>query len=527
MKTTVYSHLGTSLDGGFKEKRWDRWRPNVGIGISDEIEVHTLVLLHGAKHKALAEQVAEDAMQAANRLSFQVRLKEVEMDPFDLPSTFLMMCKLRDEEVFDPEARYLLNLSTGTHMMQLACFKMIESGRWPGILAQCGPGEGIKSRIQLIDLSMKAYDPVMQRYRAENLHGEESLKQGIITQNEAFNQMVSKLQRVVTRTRSSILLTGPTGAGKTAMARRLFAVKQQKGLVQGELVEVNCATLRGDTVMSTLFGHKKGAFTGANDTRDGLLKRADNGVLFLDEIGTLSLAEQAMLLHALEYGVFTPLGSDRSVSSDFQLIAGTNENLPDLVRRGLFRADLLARIDTWSFTLPGLKDRREDIEPNLHYELDKAGDAHDVRYRFDERAKKEYLAFACSAPATWSGNFRDLASSVERMTTLCDDGVIDLDVVSDEIRYLERLWAVGSAQDSRGLGDVDLIAKVLPSAEMNALDRAQLNAVLELCVDAKSYADLGRKIFGGGGGSNPSQRIRNFLKGYGLTLEGIKADLVE
>lgn len=525
MKTVMYSHLGTSLDSGLKDKRWDRWRPNVGIGISDEFEVNTLVLLHNAKHRVLAEQVAADAVQVADRPSFEVRLKEVEMDPFDLPSTFLMMCKLRDEEVFDSDTQYLLNLSTGTHMMQLACFKMIESGRWPGILAQCGPGEGIKSRIQLIDLSMKAYDPVMQRYRAENLLGEESLKQGIITQNEAFNQMVSKLQRVVTRTRSSILLTGPTGAGKTAMARRLFAVKQQKGLVQGELVEVNCATLRGDTVMSTLFGHKKGAFTGANDTRDGLLKQAHNGVLFLDEIGTLSLAEQAMLLHAVEYGVFTPLGSDRAVKSEFQLIAGTNENLAALVAQGRFRADLLARIDTWSFALPGLKDRREDIEPNLRYELDRAGEAHDVRYRFEVDAQRAYLSFASSPEATWTGNFRDLASSVERMTTLSDNGLIDQVVVEDEIRHLKRLWAIEGDILTTTHPSADLVSVVMPGAMLNALDVAQLNLVLGLCVEAKSYADLGRKIFGDAGGNNPSQRIRNFLKGYGLSLEGIKADL--
>lgn len=525
MKTVMYSHLGTSLDAGAKEKRWDRWRPNVGIGAADELEVNTLVLLHTAKHKELAELVAADAIQLANRPSFEVRLKEVEMQAFNLPSTFLMMCKLRDEEVFDPDTRYLLNLSTGTHMMQLSCFKMIESGRWPGMLAQCGRGEGIKSRIELIDLNMRAYDSVMQRYRSEELHGEESLKQGIITRNEPFNQMVSKLQKVVTRTRSSILLTGPTGSGKTAMARRLFAAKQSKGIVQGELVEVNCATLRGDTVMSTLFGHKKGAFTGANDTRDGLLKQAHNGVLFLDEIGTLSLAEQAMLLHAVEYGVFTPLGSDKAVKSEFQLIAGTNENLADLVSQGRFRADLLARIDTWSFALPGLKDRREDIEPNLRYELDRSGEAHDIRYRFEDKAQRAYLSFAISPEAIWAGNFRDLASSVERMTTLSDSGLIDQEVVDDEIRHLRRLWAIESNPPAVMHPDADLVSVVMPGAMLNALDVAQLNLVLGLCVEAKSYADLGRKIFGDAGGSNPSQRIRNFLKGYGLSLEGIKANL--
>ena len=111
------------------------------------------------------------------------------------------------------------------------------------------------------------------------------------------------------------------------------------------MVSVNCATFRGDNAMSTLFGHKKGAYTGAVTDRTGLLKAADKGTLFLDEIGELGLEEQAMLLRALEEKVFLPLGSDKEVQSDFQLIAGTNRDLQDAVRQGVFREALLARIN--------------------------------------------------------------------------------------------------------------------------------------------------------------------------------------
>ena len=140
-------------------------------------------------------------------------------------------------------------------------------------------------------------------------------------------------------------------------------MRQAAHRVSGRLVEVNCATLRGDGAMSTLFGHVKGAFTGAAKDRPGLLRSADKGVLFLDEIGELGLDEQAMLLRALEEGTFLPLGSDRSVTSDFQLLAGTNRDLAAAVRDGDFREDLLARIDLWSFELPSLADRLEDLEP--------------------------------------------------------------------------------------------------------------------------------------------------------------------
>ena len=120
--------------------------------------------------------------------------------------------------------------------------------------------------------------------------------------------------------------------------------------------------------MSTLFGHIKGAFTGATIARPGLLKAADQGLLFLDEIGELGLDEQAMLLRAVEDKRFLPVEADREAHSDFQLIVGTNRDLQLEVGRGAFREDLLARINLWTFRLAGLVERHEDIAPNLDYE---------------------------------------------------------------------------------------------------------------------------------------------------------------
>src|SRR4030095_5687640 len=150
----------------------------------------------------------------------------------------------------------------------------------------------------------------------------------------------------------------------------IYELKRARHQVEGGFVEVNCATIRGDAAMSALFGHVKGAFTGAINSRPGLLRAADGGILFLDEIGELGPDEQAMLLRALEEKVFLPMGSDREVKGDFQLVAGTNRDLVALVRAGKFREDLLARINLWTFHLPGLRDRPEDIEPNLNYELE-------------------------------------------------------------------------------------------------------------------------------------------------------------
>jgi transcriptional regulatory protein RtcR len=134
--------------------------------------------------------------------------------------------------------------------------------------------------------------------------------------------------------------------------------------------------------------------------------------LFLDEVGELGIDEQAMLLRALEEKCFLPVGSDKEFHSDFQLIAGTNRDLLVAVRNGRFREDLLARINLWTFQLPGLRDRREDIEPNLQFELEQFASKQGVNVTFNLEAWEGFLKFAASPEAAWSGNFRDLNAAV-------------------------------------------------------------------------------------------------------------------
>jgi transcriptional regulatory protein RtcR len=205
---------------------------------------------------------------------------------------------------------------------------------------------------------------------------------------------------------------GPTGAGKSLLAKRIYELKKNRRAVEGAFVEVNCATVRGDAAMYALFGHVKGAF------------------------GELGLDEQAMLLRALEEKTFLPLGSDDEAHSDFQLIAGTNRDLFAAVRQGRFREDLLARINLWTFSLPGLKNRSEDIEPNLDFELDRFAEKAGRRVTFSKESRDTFLAFALSPAANWSGNFRDLNAAVARMATLAPGGRISTHIVEEEIKRL-------------------------------------------------------------------------------------------
>ena len=267
--------------------------------------------------------------------------------------------------------------------------------------------------------------------------------------------------------------------------------------------------------MSALFGHKKGAFTGAVSDRAGLLKAADGGILFLDEIGELGSDEQAMLLRAVEEKRFLPLGSDREEGSSFQLICGTNRDLNAEVAAGRFRSDLLARIDLWSFELPGLAERREDIEPNLEYELNRYAEKSGKRVTFNREARKRFLEFALAPGNVWPGNFRDLNAMVTRMATLASGGRIDLATVNREIARA----SVRHPDAEPDAGFASLLGADY-AVRYDLFDLAQLKKVVEICRQSKTLAEAGKKLFAvsrrNKSSSNDSDRLSKYLARFGL-----------
>jgi transcriptional regulatory protein RtcR len=177
------------------------------------------------------------------------------------------------------------------------------------------------------------------------------------------------------------------------------------------------------------------------------MKSANKGVLFLDEIGELGLDEQAMCLRAIEEKRFLPVGADQDVMSDFQLLAGTNRDLSIGVKEGKFREDLSARLNLWTFQLPALRDRKEDIEPNLGFELRRFSERQGQNATFNKEARELYLKFAMAPDAMWRANFRDLSASVTRMAILAPLGRINEEAIRDEIERLTALWRAGDASD--------------------------------------------------------------------------------
>ena len=212
---------------------------------------------------------------------------------------------------------------------------------------------------------------------------------------------------------ANVLITGETGTGKELFA---LAIHKNSGRADRNFVVVDCAALPETLVESTLFGHLRGAFTGADKPREGLIKQADGGTLFLDEIGELPISIQKAFLRVLQERRFRPVGGGQEVSSDFRLIAATNRNLEDMVKSGGFREDLLFRIRTIVLALPPLREIKEDIKDLV------------VRYvpRFCERYEIPMKSFSpdfhdALMAYDWPGNVRELIQALEKAIVSAKD----------------------------------------------------------------------------------------------------------
>ena len=486
-----------------------------------------LELVYQRNFGTLAGRVKDDVKLVSPETEISERVVTIR-DPWDFQEIYELLHDLCRDYPFDSsKENYYAHMTTGTHVVQICLFLMTEARFLPGKLVQTGPPRGRKAKnvpgqgvVEVIDLDLSKYDRLKTRFEEEQAEAQDFLRSGIATRNKTFNALIAELEVVAVRSKAPILLTGPTGAGKSHLARKVYELRQQRTELEGEFVEVNCATLRGDTAMSTLFGHKKGAFTGAASDRPGLLRSAHRGMLFLDEIGELGLDEQAMLLRAIEEGTFLPVGSDAAVKSKFQLIAGTNRDLRVQVAEGKFREDLLARIDLWTFELPGLAERREDIEPNLDFELRRFSEMEGRAATFNKEAREKFLKFANDPASAWRGNFRDLNASVTRMATLAERGRIRVGEVESEQLRLERSWMTTETNDSEK--ELFEVLGEEKFRELDPFDRVQLGYVVGVCRKSRSLSEAGREVFCESRKkrkmTNDSDRLKKYLAKFGLSF---------
>ncbi|MFH1154171.1 MAG: sigma-54 dependent transcriptional regulator [Pseudomonadota bacterium] len=233
-------------------------------------------------------------------------------------------------------------------------------------------------------------------------------REDIIGDSPNLSQCIDLLAQV-SDSDSTVLITGETGTGKELFAKAIHANSARK---KGLFVIVDCAALPESLVGSVLFGHKKGAFTGAESNQTGLIQQADDGTLFLDEVGELPLSIQKDFLRALQERRFRPVGGSIEVASNFRLVAATNRNLDDMVKLGTFRKDLLYRLNVFPITIPALRDRKSDIKALSIYHVARLCGNYDIEIKGFSPDFFHALEFY-----QWPGNVRELFNALDRAVT--------------------------------------------------------------------------------------------------------------
>ena len=520
MRNVVLGFLGTKLDSGKKR----RWRPTESLVSHDDFPIDRLELLYDKKFHRLACQVKRDVEKASP--DTEVLLQELNLnDPWDFQEVYGKLFDFARVYGFDEDReRYHVHLTTGTHVAQICWFLLTESRHVPAHLIQTGPPgpDEERAKFELIDLDLSRYNALQQRFDQLSREYSDQLKGGIQTKNTVYNTLIDKIELIASQSDEPILLLGETGTGKTELAERIHNLKLDRRRVKGRLVHVNCATLNGPDALATLFGQRR-SYTGqAGSERTGLLREADGGVLFLDEVDELGPKEQSILLHAIESGRFYPLGSDYEVTSRFQIISGANRDLRNMCATGDFRPDLLSRLNMWSFRLPPLRDRREDVEANLAFELARAERMLGTQVGFNKDARDAYLRFATQPSTAWPGNFRDFGGSVRRLCTLAPRGRITRRMVEEETQSLVADWSAVRSDD-----DYLLVEGVLGDrvSEVDPFDLVQLAAVIRTCRASSSMSAAGRALFAVSRSKrktlNDADRLRKYLQKFGLAWEAI------
>ncbi len=239
------------------------------------------------------------------------------------------------------------------------------------------------------------------------------IERPIIHRSEAMAKVLEMADRIA-QTDAAVLITGESGTGKELIARRIHV---RSNRAEGPFVAVNAVAMPEQLLESELFGHEKGAFTGATSSREGRFRKAEGGTLFLDEIGEMPHNLQAKLLRVLQEKIIDPVGSDKAVPVDVRVITATNRDLPEQIREGRFREDLYYRLNVIEVSIPPLRERRSDIEPLAKHFIDVHG--------MDRELSVSEELMEVLSRHDWPGNVRELENICQRLAILTRDGKIE------------------------------------------------------------------------------------------------------
>jgi two-component system response regulator HupR/HoxA len=343
----------------------------------------------------------------------------------------------------------------------------------------------------------------MERLRAENVYLRREVErrysfEGIIGESPAMQRVFDVTEKVA-ETAATVLLTGETGTGKDLIARAIHYTGPRKAR---RFVAQNCGALPDTLLESELFGHKRGAFTGALEDKKGLFEIADGGTIFLDEIGETEPGMQVRLLRVLQDGEIRPLGSSETRHVDVRIVAATNRDLKQEVEAGRFREDLFYRLRVVEIPLPPLRERREDVPSLAHHFLDTANERMQRSIRGITNAAMDRLV-----GAPWPGNVRQLENEIERAVALAP---ADADTITDEMLSAEL-----RSDDGGGAAASGAAGPIVDWDLNRAVDRLKARMILEALRESGSKTRAAERL------GIPRQSLQKMMKRLELSDDDV------
>jgi len=427
--------------------------------------------------RALEFLLTREGYEVTTANSGQEALKKIESDDFDLVITDLKMEGIDGMQVLEDA----LAINPSLIVIMMTAFASVESAveamkkGASDYIVKPFINEDVKMTVRrLLEHKKVLMENLVLRQQLSQQFGCREFV-GVSPQIFAVFEILEK----VIPTRSSILILGESGTGKGLIAEMVHCNSQRKDKA---FISINCSAIPENLLESELFGYRKGAFTGAASDKKGLITMADQGTLFLDEIGDMPLALQAKLLKVIETGEVMPLGETKPTFVDVRLIAATNKDLEEQIKKGLFREDLYYRLNVIEVRIPSLRERKEDIDVLARHFVDK----------YSREAKKRVTGLGAGAMGAlnrypWPGNIRELRNVIERAVVLASSEEIGLQELPDKIKSYD-----GGRGSMTSLKDkLDYYEERIIRDSLRLHDWSKEDAAEELGVD---LATLYRKI---------------------------------
>jgi len=304
------------------------------------------------------------------------------------------------------------------------------------------------------------------KLREENRQLREMVGGARMIGHSATFERVLEQATMAARSDARVLLAGESGTGKELLAAHIHA---ESPFAAGPFVKVNCAAIPTELIESELFGHEKGAFTGATSARRGKFELADGGTLFLDEVGDLHASSQAKLLRVLQEGEFHRVGGEQSIRVSVRVIGATNRDLTELVAQQKFREDLYYRLCVVPVRMPSLRERRDDIRPLAEYFLGEFCARNNFKPKLFDAA-----AFEALEDYSWPGNIRELRNTVERMAILTRGDILEAESVPVEIRIARPQVPRGNLREAKESAEREHILRALEESKWNVSSAARV-----------------------------------------------------